>query len=73
MIHGPFRKQNAFNNSRNDGKFGSDLVDPMLHTLRASDNIFHNCLMHKSLNNFNCVVNVFVWQLITETFANSKA
>ena len=35
MILAPFRKQNYFNNSKNIGKFGTDLVDSIFNTLRA--------------------------------------
>ena len=41
----------VFNNLKKGGKFGIDLVDSMLKTLQASDNIFHNYLMLTSLNN----------------------
>ena len=49
IILAPFRKQNTFNNSRKDGKCGTDVIDPiiMVTTLWASANIFHNYLMHK--------------------------
>ena len=41
MILAPFRKQNAFNNLMKDGNIGTDLVDSMLKTLWASNNIFY--------------------------------
>ena len=50
MILAPFRKQNIFNTLMKDGKFGTDLVDSMLKTPQASDIIFHNYFMLKSLN-----------------------
>ena len=35
MVLVPFRKQNSFNNSRKDSKFGINLVDSMLNTLQT--------------------------------------
>ena len=35
MILAPFRKENTFNNLRKDGKFGTDLVNSMINTLRT--------------------------------------
>ena len=35
IVLAPFRKRNSFNNPRKYGKFGIDLVDPLLNTLRT--------------------------------------
>ena len=37
MVLAPFRKWNAFINSRKDGKFGINLVDSKLITLRITE------------------------------------
>ena len=34
MVLAPLRKQNSFNNSGKDGKFGSDFVESMPNTLQ---------------------------------------
>ena len=47
----PLRKRNTFNNFRKVVKFGTDWFDSLLNTLWVLYNIFHNDIMHKSLNN----------------------
>ena len=39
MIFASFWKQNAFNNSRKGEKFGTNVVNSMLKTLWAADNM----------------------------------
>ena len=51
MILAPFRKLYSFNNFRKDVKFGKNWIESLFNTLRALYNIFHNGLIHKSLNN----------------------
>ena len=36
MILAPFKKKNSFNDLRNEGKFGTDLVDPKLWALELA-------------------------------------
>ena len=47
MILAPFRRQNCLKNLRKNMTFGIDLVDSIF---KASDNIYTNCLIYKSLN-----------------------
>ena len=49
MILAPLGMQNPFNNSCKDVKFATNLVDAMINTMHAFDNIFHNSLIHKLL------------------------
>ena len=51
MLLAPFRKWNSFNNFRKDVKFGTYWVLSLLNTLPALYNIFHNGLIHTTLNN----------------------
>ena len=51
IILAPFRKWNSFNNFRKDVKFGTYWADSLLNPHQALYNIFHNGLIHKSLNN----------------------
>ena len=60
FILAPFRKQSAINIIQ--VKLGN-LVETWPNLLQASDNIFHSCLMHKSLNNICSSLGMIMFSL----------
>ena len=54
---------NPINNFGKYVKFDTDWVDALLNTLRALYNIFHNGLIHKSLNHIWASLGMVMFQV----------
>ena len=74
MILAPFGKQNC--NLKEDMKFSTYVVDSKVNKLLASYNIFHNCHIHKSLNNICSPIGMLMLDVVVNNWgivANVKA